>query len=137
MKNLIKLQITKMFKNSENTTLWGFKEIRYENKNIKLLKEFKELFPNVKIIINIREDTQKQSQSSWFKNDPNSKIFLDNENNNFKEFYEKNKEYCYLNTFEKIFDMNNIKNMFEFIDCKEEFNEEKIKNVLENELKSI
>jgi hypothetical protein len=137
MKNLIKLQITKMFKNSENTTLWGFKEIRYENKNIKLLKEFKELFPNVKVIINIREDTQKQSQSSWFKNDPNSKIFLDNENNNFKEFYEKNKEYCYLNTFEKIFDMNNMKNMFEFIGCKEEFNEQKIKNVLENELKSI
>ena len=137
MKNIIKLQITKMFKNSENTTLWGFKEIRYENKNIELIKEFKELFPNVKVIINIREDTQKQSQSSWFKNDPNSKIYLDNENKNFKEFYEKNKEYCYLNTFEKIFDMNNMKNIFEFIGCKDEFNEEKIKNVLENELKSI
>jgi hypothetical protein len=137
MQYIIKEQIIRMFKNSETTTIWGFKEIRYENKNIELLKEFKELFPNVKIIIQIRQDTQKQSQSSWFKKDPNSKAFLEKQNKNFKEFYEKNKDYCFFNTFENMFDMENMRNMFEFIGCKNEFNEEKIKGVLENELKNI
>lgn len=137
MQSIIKLQIIKMFKNSETTNLWGFKEIRYENKNIELLMEFKELFPEVKVIIQIREDIDKQSQSSWFKKDPNSKKFLEIQNMNFKKFYEKNKDFCYFNTFEKMFDMKNMNNLFEFIGCKDEFNEEKIKNVLENELKNI
>jgi len=136
IQNLIKKQIIKMFKNSDTTILWGFKEIRYENKNIELLREFKELFPNVKVIIHIREDIETQSKSSWFKEDPNAKVFLEKQNRNFKKFYEKNKDFCFFNTFEKIFDMENMQKLFEFIDCIEDFNEKKIKNILENELKN-
>jgi hypothetical protein len=132
----IRCTIINMFKNSEKTNVWGFKEIRYENNNIELLKEFKELFPQTKIIIQIREDTNKQSQSSWFKKDPNSKRFLEKQNKKMREFYELNKEYCYFTTFEKMFDMENMKKIFEFINCKEGFNEEKIKDVLKNEFKS-
>lgn len=136
IKHFVRGTIIQMFKNTEETNVWGFKEIRYENNNIELLKEFKELFPQTKIIIQIREDTNKQSQSSWFKKDPNSKDFLEKQNKKMREFYELNKEYCYFTTFEKMFDMENMKKIFEFIDCKDEFKEEKVKGVLANEFKS-
>ena len=136
LKNNTRQMIIKMFKNSDNTNVWGFKEIRYENGNINLIKEFKEIFPEAKIIIHIRENVDKQSKSSWFKNDPNSKKQLMILNNELYNFYLNNKEYCYFTSFERMFNMNNLKKIFEFIDCKEEFNEEKIKQILSNELKS-
>lgn len=134
--NITRLMITNIFKKSNNTILWGFKEIRYENGNINLIKEFKELFPQTKVIIQIREDVEKQSNSSWYKNDPNSTKMLTLLNTELYNFYKDNKEYCYFTTFERMFHMNNLEKMFEFINCKENFNKEKIKEILSNELKS-
>lgn len=136
LQHQIRQMIISMFKNNKDTNVWGFKEIRYDNNNIELIQEFKELFPQTRVIIQIREDVIKQSQSSWFKNDPKSKNHLIKTNNELYRFYEKHKDYCYFTSFEKMFDMKNMENIFEFIDCKKDFNMEKIKNILSNELKS-
>jgi len=136
LKTSIRETIIKMFKNSETTNVWGFKEIRYENGNIHLIKEFKEIFPQAKIIIQVRENVDKQSKSSWYRKEPTSKKQLMILNTELYNFYLKNKEYCYFTTFERMFNMNNLKNIFEFIECSEHFNEEKIKEILSNELKS-
>jgi len=136
LQNQIRQIIISMFKNTKDTNVWGFKEIRYDNNNIELIQEFKELFPQTRVIIQIREDVVKQSQSSWFKNDPKSKKYLIKTNNELYRFYEKHKDYCYFTSFEKMFDMKNMENIFEFIHCKKDFNAEKIKYILSNELKS-
>ena len=53
---MIKMMIVELFKKDRATKLWGFKEIRYDNGNMKYIKEFKELFPQTKVIIQIREN---------------------------------------------------------------------------------
>jgi hypothetical protein len=124
-----------MFKNKATTNVWGFKEIRYDHGTINYLKDFKELFPQTKVIIQIRENIQAQSKSAWFKKNSNASTFLAKTNNEFVEFYRQNKEWCYLTSFEKMFDMENIKNMFCFIQCEEDFEEPKVQEILANNLK--
>ena len=133
--NMIKILIASLFKNSETTNIWGFKEIRYDNGNLNYLKEFKELFPQTKVIIQIRGNILSQSQSSWLKKDKGSIQYLHNLNNNFYQFYSQNQLWCYFTTFEKMFDMENIKKIFKFIDCEEYYNEAKIKHILDNNIK--
>ena len=132
---MIKILITSLFKNKETTTLWGFKEIRYDNGDIKYLKEFKELFPQTKVIIQLRGNIAAQSQSSWLKKDKNAVQYLNALNNIFYNFYNQNKEWCYFTTFEKMFDMENIKKIFEFIDCSQYYDQNKIKQILDNNIK--
>lgn len=133
--SMIKMLIASLFKNSETTNLWGFKEIRYDNGNISYIKEFKELFPQTKIIIQVRSNIQAQSQSSWLKKDKNSIQYLNNFNNELYNFYNQNKTWCYFTTFEKMFDKENIKKIFEFIECQEYYDENKIKQILDNNIK--
>lgn len=133
--NNIKLIITNMFKNSSTTNVWGFKEIRYHGDDIKYIQEFKELFPQTKVIIQIRENLAAQSKSGWYKNNKKAIIELYKENNNFINFYNKNKSYCYFTTFEKMFDKNNIKNIFKFIECSEHYDEKKVDEILKNNMK--
>jgi hypothetical protein len=132
---MIRIMITNMFKNSTNTNVWGFKEIRYDAGNIKYIKEFKELFPQTKVIIQIRENTNAQSKSGWHKNNKNAILYLNKLNKQLIDFYNENKTYCYLTSFEKMFDKNNMKNIFNFIDCSEHYNEKKIDDVLNNNIK--
>ena len=132
---MIKILITSLFKNKETTTLWGFKEIRYDNGDIKYLREFKELFPQTKVIIQGRGNIAAQSQSSWLKKDKNAIQYLNALNNQFYNFYNHNKEWCYFTTFEKMFDMENIKKIFEFIDCSQYYDQNKIKQILDNNIK--
>lgn len=124
-----------MFKNSESTNVWGFKEIRYDLGNIKYIKDFKELFPQTKVIIQIRENLLHQSNSGWFKGDPNALKYLNNNTKELIDFGLANKEWCYLNSFEKMFDRNNLKNIFLFIGCGENYDENKITEVLNNNIK--
>lgn len=133
--HMIKLTIINMFKNSASTNLWGFKEIRYDQGQIKYMEIFKELFPQTKVIIHIRENIQAQSQSGWFKNDKNAIKFLNRTNMELKTFARNHSEWCYLSTFEQMFDRNNLQNMFSFIDCREKYDENKISEVLNNNIK--
>jgi len=131
----IKTTIINMFKNETTTNLWGFKEIRYDNGNIKYIESFKELFPQTKVIIQIRENLNQQRNSGWYKGDKNAKKNLLKFNKELVGFYNKHKDYCYLTSFERMFDETNLKNIFIFIDCIDNYNEEKIKEVLNNNIK--
>jgi hypothetical protein len=135
MEEKIRDTITTMFKKNSNTKLWGFKEIRYDLKKVNFLKSFKQLFPQTKVIIQIREDIETQSQSSWHKRDKNAITYLKNTNEELLDFYNKNQDWCYFTTFEKMFDKNNLKEMFSFIDCKENYDEDLVEYVLKNNLK--
>ena len=135
MEDQIRQTIITMFKNNSNTNLWGFKEIRYDNKRIHYLKHFKVLFPQTKVIIQIRENINAQSNSGWHKGDRNAPAYIQQMNKELFEFYKQNKDWCYFTTFERMFDRNNLQNMFSFIDCREKYNEEKVSEVLNNNLK--
>jgi hypothetical protein len=135
MEEKIRELIISMFKKDLNTNVWGFKEIRYDNKRVNLLKNFKQLFPQTKVIFQIRENLEAQSKSGWYKNDPNAIKNLYKTNIEFHQFYNKNKDWCYFTTFEKMFDKNNLKKIFTFIDCGENYDEEIIGNILMNNLK--
>ena len=132
---LIKMTIINMFKNKESTNIWGFKEIRYDCGNINYIKEFKELFPQTKVIIQFRENIKAQSNSGWHKDDKNSIKFLTITTKELVDFAINNKDWCFLTSFEKMFDRNNLQNLFKFIDCRENYNEEKITEVLNNNIK--
>jgi hypothetical protein len=132
--NMIRILITSLFKNNETTNIWGFKEIRYDNGKIHLIKEFKELFPQTKVIIQLR-DVQSQMKSGWFKNDKSAYNYLVKLNGELINFYNKNRNFCYLTTFQKMFDKNNLRNIYNFIGCLEHFDESKIDNILNNNLK--
>ena len=76
MIHLIKMTIVNMFKKNDSNDLWGFKEIRYDAGKINYIKDFKDLFPQTKVIIQIRENIMAQSNSGWHKNDKNAIPFL-------------------------------------------------------------
>jgi len=135
MVQIIKRTIINMFKNKETTNLWGFKEIRYDSGNINYITDFKELFPQTKVIIHIRENIRAQSQSGWHKDDKNAVPFLTKTTKELIEFYKENKDWCFLSSFERMFDMNNVKNIFQFIGCREKYNEKEINEILKNNLK--
>ena len=133
--NMIRSTIIALFKKSSETNVWGFKEIRYDNGNVNYLKEFKELFPQTKVIIQIRENFQVQSQSSWFKDDKHAIIYIKKHSQELLAFYKKNTDYCFFITFEKMFDLTNVKNMFTFIDCEQYYDSTKIQDILNNNIK--
>jgi len=135
MKNCIRSTIMNMFKKNSNTNLWGFKEIRYHENKINLLSAFRELFPQTKVIIQIRENIAAQSQSSWHKQDKNASNFLKQTNQELWNFYNQNREWCYFTTFERMFNKANIQDIFQFIGCRENFDENKILDILKNNIK--
>lgn len=130
--NNLKHLIIKMFKNSDQTTLWGCKEIRYLD-NTNLIPEFKELFPQTKIIIQIRQNIVAQSKSGWFAGEE-SIPYLEKYNAELIKFYQQNKDYVYLSTFEDMFNLDKLAKIFEFIDCTPFYNKNKIDVVLSNKM---
>ena len=135
MEDQIRKLIITMFKNKKDTDLWGFKEIRYDNKKIHLIKFFKTLFPQTKVIIHIRENVQAQSKSGWHKDDKNAPAYIQQMNRELIEFYNQNKDWCYLMSFERMFDRNILQNLFSFIDCREKYDEGKVTEVFNNNIK--
>jgi len=132
--NMVRSLIINLFKNKETTNVWGFKEIRYDNGKIGLIKEFKELFPQTKVIIQLR-DIRSQVNSGWFKNDRNASQYLKKYNLELHKFYLENRDFCYFTTFEKMFNIQNLRTIFHFIDCIEHFNETEIEKILKNNIK--
>ncbi len=132
---LIKDLIINLFKNSPETNVWGFKEIRYDSGNIHYITEFKELFPQTKVIIQMRANIGQQAKSCWFKEDERkSIIFLQKYNVLLDQFYNANRDYCFLLPFEQMFDISCLRELFKFINCQEHFNEEAIKKILSNNM---
>jgi hypothetical protein len=133
--NLIQMTIVNMFKNSSTTKLWGFKEIRYDSGDIQYITDFKELFPQTKVIIQIRENIQQQSKSGWFNNDKSATTFLKKTSRELVEFANTNKDWCFLTSFERMFHKPNMEELFGFIGCRENYNEAEIDIVLKNNIK--
>jgi hypothetical protein len=132
---LIQMTIVNMFKNNPTTNVWGFKEIRYDSGDIQYISDFKELFPQTRVIVQIRENIREQSKSGWFNNDKGALAFLKKNSTELIEFANKNKEWCYLTSFERMFDMENIKKMFGFIGCINDYNEAMVSEVINNNIK--
>jgi len=135
MVQLIKITIVNMFKKNDSNDLWGFKEIRYDAGKIYYIKDFKELFPQTKVIVQIRENILAQSNSGWHKNDKNAIPFLKKTTTQLIEFAKQNNDWCYLTSFERMFNRNNLRNMFNFIGCGEKFDLVKVDEVLKNNIK--
>lgn len=133
--HIIKMTIVNMFKKNDANNIWGFKEIRYDLGNISYIKDFKELFPQTKVIIQIRENIHAQSHSGWHKNNPNAIPFLNKTSKELIKFRNENKEWCFLTSFERMFDINNLKNIFCFIGCGEKIDLAKVDEVLKNNIK--
>jgi hypothetical protein len=70
------------------------------------------LFPQTKVIVQIRENIMAQSNSGWHKNDKNAIPFLKKTTKELIDFASKNKEWCYLTSFERMFNRNNLRNIF-------------------------
>jgi len=96
---------------------------------------FKELFPQTKVIVHIRENILQQSKSGWYKKDKNAINYLNTLNNELFNFYNLNKSWCYFSSFEKMFDKKNLLKIFDFIECREKFDEKKIDDILKNNIK--
>ena len=69
------------------------------------------------------------------KDNKNSLKYLNNLNNVFYKFYQENADFCCFITFEKMFDIQQVKNLFKFIECEEVFDEHKIREILSNNIK--
>jgi hypothetical protein len=135
MIDMIKSLIVNMFKKTNETNIWGFKEIRYDCGNIKYLHAFRELFPQTKVIIQVRENVLAQSQSNFMRKNKNALRDLYALNTEFYNFYIKNKEFCYFITFEQMLKKENIYKLFTFIECSNDYDENKVMDVLNNNLK--
>ena len=93
------------------------------------------MFPQTKVIVQIRENIHQQSKSGWFNKDKSATAFLQKTSRELIEFANKNKEWCFLTSFERMFHKPNMEQLFTFIGCREKYNEEQIDDVLKNNIK--
>ena len=132
IRNNIRYTIIQMLASDNTNKVIGFKEIRYEDNKINLIKEFKELFPNTKVIIHYRSNIDEQLKStnkSQYKTKKIGYNFFENCNKELSKFASDNKNYCYESIFEDLFDKNKVKNIFKFLNKDFNVNEyEKIIN---------
>lgn len=129
--------ITSIISSSDKRVI-GFKEIRwfggdtgesiYKIKDGSLINVFLELFPETKIILHIDDNLERQKNSGWFKNNPDSEKELQILNERIIKFSKINN--CYLSYMKDLFNIDKQKEMFKFLE--EDFNEELYKYIIEN-----
>lgn len=118
IRNNVKHTIIQMLTENNKNNVIGFKEIRYEDGKINLIKEFKELFPNTKVIIHYRTNINEQiksTNSSQFKARQLGHSYFEKCNNELSKFANENKDYCYESTFEDLFDKSKVNKLFNFL----------------------
>jgi len=130
-REIIKEFIISLFKNNTKTNLWGFKEIRW-SEDIRMLNVFRELFPDVKIIYNTRQDIDRQSKSAFWGHIPNSLSVLEKQSTETFDFLLKEKFNFFSITLEDFYNNNVMKDLFKFIDRPEFYDEAVIKKILEH-----
>ena len=132
VKNNIKNTILSIIKGNLENNIIGFKEIRYFGL-IHLIDEFIELFPNTKVICHIDDDLDRQCKSGWWNNDRLKSHQHLSEYNKQLINYSNNNKNCYLSNMKNLFDINEMKKLFEFLE--EEFNEEQYNYIINKNLK--
>jgi hypothetical protein len=129
VKNNIKNTIISILIKNDNKNeirVLGFKEIRWFNRT-HLLNDFLELFPNTKIICHLHDNLEKQLKSGWWDESSRAHILKYNEE---LINYASNNKNCYLSYMKNLFNIDELKNMFIFLD--EPFDEEKYNFIIEN-----
>jgi hypothetical protein len=129
IKSNIQNSIINILDNKQNNNIIGFKEIRYFNK-LHLLDTFIELFPNTKIILNYRENIVSQCKSGWWDEDSEQHIL--SYNNQMIHYYKTHDKNSYLLTFENLFNINKIRELFLFLEEQEQFNKDKYNYIINN-----
>jgi hypothetical protein len=96
-----------------------------------MLGVFRDLFPNVKIILSLRKDIYTQSQSAFWKNTPNSaEIITNKQNDMLKYLNENNFDYKKL-YLEDFYNDDIMSNIYEYLRASEYYNFKDIKTSLD------
>jgi hypothetical protein len=127
IKNTIMSILTNNDKKNEFKVL-GYKEIRWFDK-LYLLNEFIELFPNTKIICHLSDDIERQLKSGWLNE--SSRCRITNYNDQLINYSSNNKN-CYLSYMKNLFDINEIKKIFLYLE--EPFDEKEYNFIINNNL---
>lgn len=115
-KNIKKTIVSILTKNNCNYRVLGYKEIRWCN-NLHLLDEFLELFPNTKIICHLSDNLDKQICSDWWSEDKEaSRIHLLKYNEQLIQRASNDRTNCYLSYMKNLFDVEEVKKMFLFLE---------------------
>jgi hypothetical protein len=115
-----------LFKKTKETTLWGFKEVRW-SENLKMIGVFRDLFPTVKIIVNLRKDIFAQSRSSFWKVTPNASDAIVNQQNDLLKYLNEN-NFNYRKLFLEDFYKDEImESIYDYIGCSDYYNKEDVK----------
>jgi hypothetical protein len=126
-KNIKNTIVSILTKNNSERVL-GYKEVRWFGK-LYLIDEFIELFPNSKIICNISDDLDRQSISSFWKENKDSKQHLNLYNKQIIEYSERCNN-AYLNYMKNLFDIKEVRKLFDFIE--EKLDEEQYEFIIKN-----
>lgn len=130
VKESIKNTILKILSKPDCNIL-GYKEIRWFN-NLHLLDEFIELFPNTKIICHLSDDIERQCKSGWWKdNNEESRNHLILYNQQLIKYVSNNNN-CYLSYMKNLFNIEEVKKIFLFLD--EPFDENEYRNIVNNSM---
>ena len=130
IKNKLKELIISFFDNRKNNKILGCKSVSFTNR-MELLDIFIELFPNTRILCHIRLNVNEQCNStekSMCKLKKKDISGIMKYNKNIIEYYNKHKDYCYLSIFENMFQVQEIKKLFNFLG--ETFNENKWNTII-------
>jgi hypothetical protein len=97
-----------------------------------LILILRELFPLLKVVIHVRNDTKSQAKSNWWADTQDSKKIIEERNQNLRDFYNDNKDFCYLSTFEDMFCFDKTRRLFSFLGHDADKN--RINKILSNNL---
>jgi hypothetical protein len=130
VKESIKNTILKIL-SKHDCNILGYKEIRWFN-NLHLLDEFIELFPNTKVICHLSDDIERQCKSDWWGNNIEvSRNHLILYNQQLIEYVSNNNN-CYLSYMKNLFNVEEVKKIFLFLD--EPFDENEYRNIINNSM---
>lgn len=133
----LRRMIVRLYRGNE-FRVWGFKKIRTglsgREHFYTTLDNFRELFGSAKFLFLYREDTEAQSRSAWWADDPeSSKKLLIEQLELFRKYNSGNPGFTYMMSMEDIISMNSaFLNMYEFIEEKADI--QKIKQIIGSKL---
>jgi len=129
MRSRIKNLIIGMFKKNKDVNLWGFKEVRWLER-VSLLNVFRDLFPDVKIVLSLRKDIIKQSNSAFWKKVPDAVDVITRQTKELVDFLNVNK-FSYKTIYlEEFYDNDKLLSIHEYVGKKEHFDARRCKSTL-------
>ena len=66
----------------------------------------------------------------WYKDLPNSIDIINKQNNEMIDYFKRHRDFCFLNTLERMYNKDHMMRLFTFIGCQEYYNYGKISTLL-------